>query len=96
MIVEVGLTVPDPTMLQVEPSASVTGESVLCDRKLENIIELHVMWFVAPESITHLFHEDKRHVFLDSANVVTEMDSLSDFWKWEYFAYSSVETRKSS
>ena len=35
VIVEVGLTVPDPTMLQLELSAIVTGESVLCDRKVE-------------------------------------------------------------
>ena len=73
MIVEVGLTVPDPTTLQVAPSATVTWESGLCDRKLENILELPDMWFVAPELITHLFDEKKRHVFLDSENVVTEM-----------------------
>lgn len=30
VIVQVGLTVPDPTMIQVEPLATVTRESVLC------------------------------------------------------------------
>jgi len=28
---DVGLTVPNPTLLQVDPSATVTGEGALCD-----------------------------------------------------------------
>lgn len=40
VIAEVGLTIP---LLQVHPSATVTREGVLCDRKLEKILELSVM-----------------------------------------------------
>lgn len=41
VIEEVGSTIPDPTLLQVDPS--VTGEGALCDRKLEKIFGLPVM-----------------------------------------------------
>lgn len=92
VIVEVGLTVPDPTMLQLELSYRYRRKCFMWS-KARNILELHAMWFVEPVSITHLFDEEKGHVFLDSANVVIEMGSLTDFWKWENFAYSSVETR---
>ena len=39
VIDEVGFTVPDPRLLQVDPSAMVTIKGVLCDRKLEKILE---------------------------------------------------------
>ena len=39
----VGLIVPDPIILEVEPSAKVTGEGDLCDLKVENKLELPVM-----------------------------------------------------
>ena len=58
----VGLIVPDPIAQDVEPSAKVTGEADVWDWKLENKLELPVMWSVAPESITHLEEEETRHV----------------------------------
>ena len=39
----VGLIVPDPITQDVKPSANVTGEEDLCDRKLENKLELPFM-----------------------------------------------------
>ena len=43
VIEDAGLTVPDPTLLQVEPSATVTGDGELCGRKLEKILGFAVM-----------------------------------------------------
>ena len=43
VIEDVGLTVPEPTTLEVDPSAMVTGEEAKCDRKLENVLGLPVM-----------------------------------------------------
>lgn len=80
-------------MLHVDPSATVTGEGALCDRKVENIFGLPVMWFVAPESITQLFEEEIKHAFLESTRVVTEVNSFRDSWYWENCANSSAETK---
>lgn len=66
VIDEVGFTVLDPRLLQVDPSGTVIGEGVLCDWNLEKILGLSFMWFVAPELITHLFEEAIRYVLFDS------------------------------
>lgn len=68
-------------MVQVDPSATVMGDGALCGWKLEKILVLP-MWFVELGSITHLFEKVIRHAFPDSTKVVTEVDSLSDFWYW--------------
>ena len=58
----VGLTVPDPITRDVEPSAKVTGQVDLYDWRLENNLELPVIWSVAPESMTHFEDEKIRYV----------------------------------
>lgn len=40
---EVALTVPNPTILQVKSSATITGDGALCGCKLEKILELPVI-----------------------------------------------------
>lgn len=68
VIKEVGLTVSVPTLLQVNPSATVIGDGALCGWKLEKILGLPIMWFVTPESIMiHLFEEVPRHALSDLA-----------------------------
>lgn len=37
-IEEVALMVPNPTMLCVKPSTTITWEGALCDRMVENIL----------------------------------------------------------
>lgn len=49
VIEEVVLIVPYPTLLQVKPSATVNREVVLYSCKLEKILVLHVIRFLAPE-----------------------------------------------
>lgn len=48
---------------------------------------------MAPKSITHLLEEEIIRVLRDSARVVTEVNSLSDYRYRENFANSSAETR---
>lgn len=43
LIEEVGFTVPDPIMLQTQPSTTVIGLISPCDRKLEYISRLPVI-----------------------------------------------------
>ena len=47
-----------------------------------NKLELPVMWLVAPESMTYIEEDEKKHVLvlLDLTSVVIEIDAdLSDF-----------------
>ena len=53
------------------------------------------MWFVAPESITHLFDEVIKLVLSDSLKVLTEVDDLNDLWYLENLASYLSKTKTS-
>lgn len=77
---DVGLIVSYWTLLQVDPSATVTGEGAFYDWKLVKMLVLPVMWFEALQSITHLFEEAIRYVLYDLVKALTEVDSSNNFW----------------
>ena len=70
--------VPNPTMLCVDPSTTISWEGALCGQMVENISGLRVIWFVIPESIAQLFKEETAYAFLES----TKGSSWSEFLKW--------------
>lgn len=60
----VGLIVPYPKTEDVDPSAKVTVKEEIFVWKVVNRLELPVIWFVAPKSMTHLEDDDIRHLFV--------------------------------
>lgn len=66
--------VQDPSMCEVDPSPKVTGELDVWEQNVKNILELSAIWFLAPESKTHLEKDKTRDVFVlhELVMVVTE------------------------
>lgn len=72
-----------------DPSSNVTVDWEVCDWKLENILELLVIWYVILESMIHLKNKERRHILVtESTIVVIKLDNSSDFWYCENLANS--------